>query len=298
MKIKSMIICLAVFLLQGKDVFACDQCGCSVSGSYNGLMAFNTNNFIGLRYAVYHFDVADEVHQLNAGFQSLDLITAFKIKEKWQVLAYLPYKKIHYTSPNAKTNINGIADAGLINTIELFSNAKNLLRKNTQVFSIKGGIEFPTGKFNGDFRADHLPASVATGSESVDLITGLQYKFQNKSFNLFADYSFKHPVLDATDYHYGGQHAVSLVLSDPLVKNKFIINPYYGATAEFLSADKYYTMEMTGTSGAQVFINSGFEFQFNNWSLGINYDIPVYSKFDNDSKSTNTRFAMRLNYGF
>ena len=298
MKIKLIIVCLAIFLLQGKHLSACDQCGCSVSGSYTGLMAFNTNNFIGLRFAAFHFNSElDDIH-LNAGFQSLDLIAAFKPNEKWQLMAYLPYKKIDYNSPDSKTKLNGLADAGILNTITLFSNSKDLMRKNTQTFLLKAGIELPTGKFNNDFRSEHLPASIATGSGSFDLMTGFQYRFQNKSFNLFADYSFKHPLFDGTNYHFGGQHTLSAVISEPVVKNKLTINPYYGATAEFLSSDKYYDMEMIGTSGMQIFINSGFEFQLGKWSLGLNYDIPVYSKFDDNTVATASRFAMRVNYGF
>lgn len=293
-----MIVCLAFFFMQGKLLFACDGCGCSVSGSYSGLMAFNTNNFIGLRYANYHFNTSENGFRLQAGFQALDLLTAFKINDKWQVMAYLPYKLIDYAATDTKANLNGFADAGVLNTFRIYSNSKVLMRKNTQTLYVKAGLELPTGKFNNEFRAEHLPASIATGSGSFDLMTGLQYKFQNKSFNLFADYSYKHALIDGTNYHFGGQHSVSVIISDPVVKNKFTINPYYGITSEFLSSDKYYKMEMTGTNGVQLFINSGFEFQAGKWSMGINYDIPVYARFDDETQGAAYRIATRLNYGF
>jgi len=297
---KILLIPIFTAMLMPRQSFACDQCGCSVSGAYGGLMAFNTDNFIGLRFATYSFSGNIEATgPVSSHFHSLDLIGAFKIHEHWQLMAYVPYKMIDYTSADIDLNKKGIGDAGILNTITLMSNTDDPMRKHTYVFAVKAGVELPTGQFNPTFRADHTPGSVSTGSGSVDLMSGLQFRYQKDALSFFADYSYKYNLTNSRHYQFGDQHALSMVISEKSTLKKYTLSPYTGFTAESIHTDTYYDLMQPGTAGNLIYVNTGFELGIKTWRAGLNYDIPVYSRFNSGSPvKSESRLALRVNYAF
>ncbi len=299
MKQRHFMIFLLMILFPARYLSACDQCGCSVAGSFGGLMALNTENFAGFRFATYSFkNYVEHSSAVESHFYSMDLMGSFKINEKWQLFAYVPFKVIDYSNAEITHQSSGIGDAGFINTIALCSNSNDPMRKFSHRFSVKAGVELPTGHFNESFRQEQLPASVSEGTGSFDFLAGMQYTYQKKAFNFFADYTFKYHMVNQSNYTFGSQHSFSVIASERTDIKSMRILPYAGATAELIGSDKFYEIQQPGTKANILFANAGFELGIKKINIGLNCDLPVFSDFGSEDIHVQSRYSVRLNYSF
>jgi hypothetical protein len=288
------LIWLSIFCSAAKSLVACDQCGGSVTGSQPGLTEYSMSNFTGIRFHSFSYQSSSlyttQMHTIN-------LTGSFRINSKWQLSAYMPYKFVNYTTNEFDYRSNGIGDLSVINMITLHTNELDGLRGKTERLSLRAGLELPTGNFLKTFRADRIPAFLSEGSGSCDVLAGLNYFFKKEQLTLLANYMYKYHFVNSSHYTFGQQHALSMLVAEESVFNRFSITPYLGTSLEITGADKYYDVEQIGTSGNFLYAVAGFDCNVKMVNAGFGYDIPLYSQSESNY-SAQDRLTLRLNYLF
>lgn len=289
------VLAYALIILQSLPSLACDQCGCAGGGAYTNLSTYAHNNYLMLKAGYYKFYTFGNANNVFSTMQSTDLIAGYNITPKIHLLGYLPFKINSYTNEGNRYNANGIGDAGLLANYIFLTNKENIMAKTTYAFSIKGGIELPTGKFIDDYRALKIPVTLSDGSGTIDYLTGLRGIYKKNNITLITDYSLKINTTNSVDYQFGSQQTLTVLSAFRYIKSKSVITPYIGVTGERDGVDVYHELPQHGTSGSSLFINTGLEIGFNKYIIGATTDFPVISQYEEGAKSS-PRLAIRLAY--
>jgi hypothetical protein len=291
------ILTLLIVNITISNVFACDQCGCSIAGSYNNVTAYAHNNYMMLKGSYYQFNNNEASSVSKSTMLGVDFIVGYNITPNLHLLGYLPYKSNNFTGNDTHYATQGLGDGGLLANYTLFTNRDNKLAKYSYALSLKGGVELPTGKFISDYRALGVPANISLGSASIDALTGLRYIYKKKNTTLIADYSYKFNTENNASYKFGQQQAATILAARRFMHAKSVFTPYAGVALELDGTDYYHSLDQHGTDGQMLMLNTGLEFGFNSYIVGVTADIPVYTNFDDEATSS-PRLALRLAYMF
>lgn len=218
-----------------------------------------------------------------------------------QLIGLFPYKWMSYTADAVTTEDKGLSDISLLSLITLYSNSGDVMAKRTSTLLCKAGIKLPTGKFNDQFRVEHLPASLSLGSGSVDLSGGLQYRYKYEAWSAFADYQIEYNMRNDLEYRFGLQQAaaVKMVREFTDKKKQVHLRPYAGALWEWNDWDTYHDLVLEGTKSMDVYLQPGMECAFGDWSIGANLDIPLLSVYsDQPDIHAGARITARAYYSF
>ena len=298
---KKNLILIAVLLSFGSStkLLACDMCGCSTMGGLNNLSSYATNNFIVFKsaYNAFHTFSETEGSLVTSDMYTLDLVGGYSLNDRLHLSGYIPFKVNNYSSGETETKIRGLGDIGIVANYILFKSNDTILGNQQYNFSVKGGIEFPTGKFNKNFRTDHLPASVSAGSGSIDLITGARFVLYKGYTNYLADYTFKYNFENASMYRFGMQNSLALIVTHKLQKGKSEFILFGGLIGEHASFDKFHNIDQHATSGENLYLDLGCEFVRKKIFAGISSDIPLYSDFGGEI-SSKPRYSLSFGYLF
>lgn len=277
------------------------MCGCSSIGGLNNLSAYSTNNFLMIKstFISFHTFSVTESTDIYSDMYSFDLIGGYSIGKRLHLTGYLPYKLNTYSTEEETNTYQGISDIGIVTNYVLFKNKTNdtVLQNSGFSFSVKSGVEIPTGKFNNNFRMDQLPASISTGSGSVDFITGVRLIKNKNKTTFLGDYTFKYNLENTTMYRFGMQNSLALILTQRLEKQKMIFTPFAGIIGEHSSFDKFHDLDQHATSGENLYVDFGCEFVTKKLMVGVSADIPLYSDFGGEI-SSNPRYSVRVGYLF
>ncbi len=302
-KVKKNLILIAVLLSFGSNtkLLACDMCGCSSMGGLNNLSAYATNNFFMFKSSFISFHTFSETvsTDIYSDMYSFDLIAGYSIGKRLHLTGYIPYKLNTYSTDEETNTYQGIGDIGVIANYVLFKNKSSdtVLEISGFNFSVKGGVEIPTGKFNNNFRIDQLPASLSTVSGSVDFIAGGRFiKYKNNT-TFLGDYTFKYNLENATMYRFGMQNTLALIVTQKVEKQKMIFTPFAGIIGEHSSFDKFHDLDQHTTSGENIYVDLGCEFVIKKLMAGVSAEIPLYSDFGGEI-SSNPRYSVRVGYLF
>lgn len=300
---KKNLILIAVLLSFGSStkLFACDMCGCSSIGGLNNLSAYATNNFIMFKSSFISFHTFSETESTDiySDMYSFDLIGGYSIGKRLHLTGYLPYKLNNYSANEETNTYQGIGDIGVIANYVFFKNktSDTVLENSGFNLSVKGGIEIPAGKFNKNFRTDQLPASLSTGSGSMDFITGVRFVKNKNKTTFLGDYTFKYNLENTTMYRFGMQSTLALIVTQKVEKQKMIFTPFAGIIGEHSSFDKFHDLDQHATSGENIYVDLGCEFVIKKLMAGVSADVPLYSDFGGEI-SSKPRYSVRLGYLF
>ncbi|MGB4830611.1 MAG: hypothetical protein WBP31_04695 [Chitinophagales bacterium] len=295
MKRLTIVILILIVKITISPLSACDQCGCSVAGSYNNVTAYAHNNYMMFKAGYYKFSTGTATSKLHSEMFSVDAIVGYNITNRLHILAFVPYRLNQFSGEDNTYTVNGFGDMGLLGNYVVATNRDNMMAKYTYSLTVKAGVELPTGKFIDDYRALGVPANLSAGSKTFDGITGLRYIYKRKSTTLIGDFTFKYNPENEANYRFGNQHTATILAAQRFMQSKTVLTPYVGVTGELDGTDLYHEIEQHGTSGETVLLNSGIELGFGDYIAGITADFPLYGNFGEEAKSS-PRFSLRFAY--
>ena len=74
MKRLTIVILILIVKITISPLSACDQCGCSVAGSYNNVTAYAHNNYMMFKAGYYKFSTGTATSKLHSEMFSVDAI--------------------------------------------------------------------------------------------------------------------------------------------------------------------------------------------------------------------------------
>lgn len=293
-------ILLAMFgMFAWTSAFACNACGCSISGNGVGLLQSYRNNFVGIGWQMAHFQSAPEHGSISKDhFQTIEWSLRYHFSPKFKVLVFQPYRINVREFEGQRTSLTGISDTRIIGSYTFLNNTK--LAENTQVFFEMGiGAKLPTGKYNADIHEDDLPENFNIGNGSWGAIVQANLVLSHQEMGLALSGFYQHLSPSFSDYQFGHQLSTqALFFVEKNIKN-LLLMPNAGLSVEQLTSDTYKNGNTVhGTGGKGYFATAGLTIQLEEWRLGLSYAHPFSQDYAQGEVLATDRLSCQFSYIF
>ncbi|HEY3404263.1 MAG TPA: hypothetical protein VGK59_12800 [Ohtaekwangia sp.] len=305
---KKIKLVLLVLMLSSVSARACDVCGCSLGGSYYGILPQFSKNFVGLRWSQAKF-YAYMDHQgeyiapeySHDTYNKVELWGRFYITKRFQVFAFIPYAYNDMNGSEQNISNNGLSDITLLGNYILLNTGEDETVRWKHTWMVGGGVKLPTGKNNLEDNGILVNPNFQLGTGSVDFLANTVYtvRYQKAGFN--AETGYKINTRNSEKYLFGNQfHASGQFFFWQNMKS-FSFLPNAGLYFEQSSQHKDSQAIQTNTGGYALLATAGLETYYKRVTLGLNYKRPVKQKFNSDEIAEITakdRWIVSLTYNF
>lgn len=293
------VLITAITLLIATSTFACDICGCSGAGNTLGILPHYQRSFIGLRTFYQHYENVSPLYEkdnIQDFFIQNNLWGRYALGKRWQLIGVLPYNINHRTFSNQ--TIHGIGDASvlanytIVNTIDSTKTFRHHLMVGT-------GVKLPTGNFMEEELFQDIPANFRLGTGATDALFNIVYTVQYQGFVFSTNLNYRLTTENQTrDYKFGNQFNGMVFLAYQQRKENWAFQPYVGASFEHLKKDKHYGYEQLGTGGAATYCLVGVEAAYNQYSFGVNWQMPLSQNYADGELENRGRIMASITYLF
>lgn len=293
---------LLLMIIAVKQSFACDLCGCSSGNYFIGPFPQFTTHFAGIRYSFQRFNTVlkDDNTQFSKDFyQTTELMAGAKIKNRWQLLAFVPYNVYHVESDDGIKHNKGLGDITFMGNYDLI-NQKTLNRDTNTVFQqlwIGGGVKLPSGKFAIDTGQLVSSANMQVGTGSFDFLINAIYTLQIDAwgFNLNANYKINQK---ADNFKFGNRFTTTVFLFRSFHVTQVSISPNVGLLYETLQTNKLGDENIAETGGNVLMSAFGFEVRVKKIEFGCNVQLPLTSNLSVSQTDAKIRGMFHVSYLF
>lgn len=295
-------------LMFARSGHACDVCGCSLGGSYFGILPQFNKNFVGLRWSQAKFNAHMNHHSEYLGeefsndtYSKVELWGRFYVSKKIQVFAFVPYAYNDMNGTEQVLKASGLADVTLLSNIMLFNTGEDKKKKFKHTLVAGGGIKLPTGSHDLEDQGKLVNPNFQLGTGSTDFLLSTVYTLRYQKVGLNSELGYKINTRNSNDYLFGNQfHASGQFFYWQNVK-AFKFLPNTGLYYETADHHKAGNIVQSNTGGSALLFTSGLETYYNNFSIGVNYKYPLAQEFNSDDISTiksKQRWMISLTYNF
>lgn len=288
---------------------ACDICGCGVSSYYNGILPDFKQKIMGFRYRFNslktHIGGGGEESYLttNEKYQSVEWWGGWTIREKFRVMASIPYSFNERENQGNKTQKQGIGDIAFSGYYRVFNLKNKLFHKQllTQTLWIGGGIKLPTGEYNP---AEKTTSSQNTnlfqlGTGSVDYLVNAMYDIRLQDVGLNLNASYKSNNTNQHHYQYGDKFTSTAQLYYKIrSKEQLSIAPNMGVVIEKAKKDLNNGLWVDISGGNLVLGGFGLEATYKKIVVGGSWQTPLSQNLANGFVKTNNRMMLHIGYAF
>jgi hypothetical protein len=284
-----------LFLMVCFQTNACDVCGGAGTGAYLGMMPQFQRNLIGLRMQTQKF-VTEATHAEEAAdqYQRYELLAAYYVAEKLQLLAIVPYQFNQREEGSLETDLSGWGDISVLGNYSFKPFVTGKKRWNHR-FQLGAGLVLPSGKYDED--AGRL-RNFQLGRNSLDYLLSMQYYLAFGKWQLNQQFTYRLNSLHKDDYQYGDEINEALRLSYRInwLDAKWI--PFAGLSYEEAAYDLENSKRKADTASNVLFLSLGNQWFKDNWTLGLEYRIPLSQEIAEGQIETKNRLTINLAYLF
>jgi len=308
---KKPLIILSIFLLMivnAQCAQACDVCGCALGGNYFGLMPTYGKHFVGLRWSqakfhafMNHESAYFDNEYSNDTYSKVELWGRFRINNRWQLFAFVPYNINDMNGSHQKVKASGLADVSILTSFKLFATSDSSTNGWNQMMTIGGGVKLPAGKFDLEDQGKLVNRNFQMGTGSVDFLVNAVYTLRYKKAGVNFEGVYKINTANRDDYRFGNQFNVSSQLFYLQSLGSMSVLPNAGVYFEHAKKHLDNKAEITNTGGHATFLSVGIESYWRNFSAGFNYKKPIAQNYNSDNIADITargRWSISMTYSF
>jgi hypothetical protein len=295
-------IFILLLMLSVQPLLACDICGCSSGNYFLGPTPLFSRHFAGIRYSFrsYHTELKSDDSQFSKDFyQTTELWGGFKIKNNFQLLAFLPFNINHSNTDDGIRNSHGFGDMTVIGNYNLLN--KKSLNKDTltvgQQLWFGVGLKIPTGKFEVDESEIVSSSNAQAGSGSLDFLLTGTYSLIIDDWGLSSNVNYKINQT-ASDFRFGNRFTASVFGFRSFPKNNHTLSPNIGLIYENLNPNQLDKIKIADTGGNALLASIGLETRFEKVTIGFNAQLPLSSNLSNGQTHINARGMVHVTYTF
>lgn len=293
---------LTGLILSGTFTYACDVCGCASSSFSLGLLPSSNHHMFGLRtnirtFRTTHppiFGVQDPATK--ELFSSTDLFGRWKINNRFQLLAVVPYVVNLQTTVDRQIHIHGLGDITLLGNFVFVNNTDSLTRLYKQSGTFGLGVKAPTGKYDN---TNINNRNMLPGTGTVDFVATLNYSIQKGSWGYLTEFSFTYKTENKYDYQFG--HALG---TTHLAFYRWVLNenlrmlPQLGAnfSHNFRDRIKGKITDDSYNGGTILNAQATLSVLYKNWAFSASYLAPVYQYLGNGYVEQLSSCRFSINY--
>lgn len=265
------ILAIMILSLCTKLAFSCDVCSSSGTNSLNGQLLQNNVSFVGLSWN-NSIMTGDIERKYSTHFSNL--IGGYAFKEKWQIMATLPFQYQIRKQSEVKTTEIGLGDAMLLTTFQAF-NSKIIKPANHKLYTT-AGIKLPTGNYDS-FSPEFAPL----GSGSLDWVLAAQHIFERKKKGINNRFDTQLNMKNSNGFRYGNVYRISSFAFIKKEVKKTILMPFAGASSEFFGKNSSNGFVREASGGIATFAFLGLQTMINEkYTFFVRGEMPVYQKLE------------------
>lgn len=264
---KKLLILIAIASTIGTTAFACEICGCAMTGNYNGIYPQFSNNIVGLRYGYSQFThpYTDENYNGTSrvksdAFQTAEVWGRFYPSDRVQILAFVPYKIHERVETDRTTTIQGIGDITAMANFTVINTGDSSDVKLKQTWLLGGGLTLPTGKYQQrDENGTFLPAQfqIGTGAYSFRAMTNYTIRYEALGLNANVEYITR--TENERSYQFGDSYSFAASAFYWIKFKDISIIPNIGIGYENYAPDYELDEEKESTGGTLNTLSAGVD---------------------------------------
>jgi hypothetical protein len=280
---------------------ACDICGCGVGNYYLGMMPQFHKNFVGVRYRNFTYDShlgQSAVFATEERFRITELWARYYVHPKFQVLAFVPWAENSQKTSSGIKNMSGLGDVIILSNYHFFKSSDEKNWKHN--FWVGAGIKLPTGKYqyNDNDASQVANPNFQLGTGSVDFMGSFLYNLRYQKWGLNTDLVLKINTKNRNQYRFGDRLSSNFSFFMIQKINNLGFMPNVGFYGEYSFEDYRKGNSVEHTGGVLLNQSTGLDLFYKNYSLGINYQVPVYQNLADENIKSNHRFLVHCTYMF
>lgn len=299
---------MIVILLLAQAACACDVCGCSLGGSYFGILPQFNKNFVGLRWSQARFH-AYMNHQSNYlepetsddTYRKLELWGRYYVNKRIQVFAFIPYSFNSMNGTEQVVSSNGLGDITLIGNYLLLNTGEDKTRRFKHTWMAGAGVKLPTGDFNREDNGVLVNPNFQLGTGSTDFLISTVYTLRYQKAGVSVESGYKINTRNKNDYLFGNQFHASSQIFYWQNAGAFSFLPNVGVYYEQADKHKDGNILQPNTGGTSVQLTAGLETYVKNFTVGFTYKHPVSQHYNSDNIADITArdgWSLSLTYNF
>lgn len=292
-----------VFVLLTSNTIACDICGCGVGNYYIGLMPQFSKSFVGLRYQFSSFNtnIKNDASQYSRDlFETIEVWGGLNIGKRWQVIAILPFNRIHQVSDDGTLHNSGLGDVAFMANYKLFSKVSATAGKKllSQILWVGAGVKAGTGKFTIDQSQADLAAIANTqmGSGSTDFMLNANYIISINRLGLSSNLQYKINNTNRYNYLFGNKISANSIAYYTFTKSKTSITPNAGLLYTQNQSNQSNHLKIADTGGYLLSAAAGVETSFKALTIGLNLQLPLSQRFANEQTTTKLKGMFHVTF--
>lgn len=299
---------IAIALLAAHVTMACDVCGCSLGGSYFGILPQFNKNFVGLRWsqARFHAYMNHQSDYLkpetsNDTYQKLELWGRYYVNKRIQLFAFIPYSFNSMKGTEQVVSSHGLGDITLIGNYLLLNTGEDKTKKFKHTWMAGAGVKLPTGDSNLEDKGVLVNPNFQLGTGSLDFLLSTVYTLRYQKAGLSVESGYKINTRNRNDYVFGNQFHASSQIFYWQNAGLFAFLPNAGVYFEQAAKHRDGTILQANTGGSSVQLMAGLETYVEGFTVGFTYKHPVNQHYNSDNIADITAkdsWLLSLTYNF
>lgn len=299
---------ISLALLAAHGTMGCDVCGCSLGGSYFGILPQFNKNFVGLRWsqARFHAYMNHQSDYLkpetsNDTYQKLELWGRYYVNKRIQLFAFIPYSFNSMRGTEQVVSSHGLGDITLIGNYLLLNTGEDKTKKFKHTWMAGAGVKLPTGDSNLEDKGVLVNPNFQLGTGSLDFLLSTVYTLRYQKAGLSVESGYKINTRNRNDYVFGNQFHASSQIFYWQNAGMFAFLPNAGVYFEQAAKHRDGTILQANTGGSSVQLTAGLETYVKGFTVGFTYKHPVNQYYNSDNIADITvkdSWSLSLTYNF
>ncbi|MEO9872286.1 transporter family protein [Ekhidna sp.] len=284
---KTIVTILTITLARAS--FACDICGCNMSGLYFGFLPMYNTHFVGLRYSQASFsafidndDFYFEDEFSEDRYQRVELIGRLSLSKKFQFRYIVPYMMNRMDGSHQSVNSSGVGDPIAMIYYAPINTGNDFTREVMHSLMLGGGLKFPVGQFEKQDNGQLVNRNFQLGSGSLDYLLAINYTARYKTIGINSEASYKFNTENEDNYRFGDQFNISANFFYYMEMPKLSILPFAGIYYERAELHKSNNIIEANTGGSALLGTVGLQLFRNKLTMNMQYQVPISQSFNTD----------------
>lgn len=302
---KIFIYFLLIFLITN-DAFACDICGCVLSGNYFGLLPQYRKHFVGIRTQFRSFHV--EHPPLFANEQTIYSKDEAWTTESWariklsklQLFASIPFQYNFRNEQNNQWSNHGIGDLSLLIGTTLLKSPDTTKTSIKQTLFASAGLKCPTGNYNhslNNYTFSNIPGfQMGTGSWDFPFSINYTLRYKKIGFNTESQYLLR--TTNKQNYRFGNLFNVALRGFYWHYRPAFTFLPSFALLFEHFQNDLRNHSLVTYSGGYAALLDTGIDFYKSAFGINFHTTFPIQQRIAKNHLTLTPRFSLTFLYLF
>lgn len=280
---------------------ACDK-GCTMGGSYMGILPQFHKNFVGLRYSTRSYTTTathgQHVQVTDEHFATAELWGRFVPVRNVQIFAFVPYMFNEQTGGHHAIKSSGLGDVTLMANYSLLNTGDNPGLNLKHTLQVGGGIKLATGAYRKQEHGEQLAPNMQPGTGSTDYLANGIYTIRYKQLGLSNDLTYRFNTENSKGYRFGNRVSASSNLFYWQNVKGISLLPSAGVYYEHAKGDQIEGAPNLQKGGDSFFTNLGLSVYVKNIAVGGTLQLPVSSTEAHHHTEGNRRSMVSLTYMF